>query len=48
MRVHVIPTFDNKFLIDSHYGVVIHRNFKPLYADDNYAQFFGHKSAMRC
>jgi len=44
MRVHVIPTFDNKFLIDSHYGVVIHRNFKPLYADDNYAQFFGHKS----
>ncbi|MGF1715334.1 sensor domain-containing diguanylate cyclase [Photobacterium chitinilyticum] len=23
---------------------MIHRNFKPLYADDNYAQFFGHKS----
>lgn len=28
-------------LINPNYGMVIHRNFVPLYADDNYAQFFG-------
>ena len=32
------------FQIDSAYGTVIHRNFKPLYADDNYARFFGYDS----
>lgn len=30
--------------IDSTYGVVIHRNFLPLYADEKYAQMFGFKS----
>ncbi|MGB0941009.1 MAG: sensor domain-containing diguanylate cyclase [Marinomonas sp.] len=28
-------------LIDPNYGMVIHRDFVPLYADDNYAKFFG-------
>ncbi|QIR15863.1 sensor domain-containing diguanylate cyclase [Shewanella aestuarii] len=31
---------------DSSYGVVIHRNFIPLYADDKYAQLFGYQSAQ--
>ncbi|EAQ63111.1 sensory transduction/ GGDEF family protein [Marinomonas sp. MED121] len=31
-------------LIDPNYGMVIHRDFIPLYADDNYAQFFGFKN----
>lgn len=35
-----------KLLIESHYAVVIHRNFKPLYADDNYARFFGYQTAQ--
>ncbi|MDD9175304.1 sensor domain-containing diguanylate cyclase [Aliivibrio finisterrensis] len=30
--------------IDSTYGVVIHRNFSPLYADEKYAQMFGFES----
>tara|TARA_R110001583_G_scaffold25250_4_gene91554 strand:- start:14605 stop:15852 length:1248 start_codon:yes stop_codon:yes gene_type:complete len=34
-----------KLLIEPHYGVVIHRDFKPLYADDNYANFYGYESA---
>lgn len=31
-------------LINPNYGMVIHRDFVPLYADDNYAQFFGFQS----
>ncbi|WP_413699984.1 diguanylate cyclase [Psychromonas sp. KJ10-10] len=34
-----------KLLIEPHYGVVIHRDFKPLYADDNYANFYGYHRA---
>ena len=33
-----------KGLIDPNYGMVIHRDFVPLYADDNYAKFFGFKT----
>lgn len=33
------------FAIDSTYGVVIHRNFKPLYADDKYAHIYGFEHA---
>ncbi|WP_170107612.1 sensor domain-containing diguanylate cyclase [Photobacterium lipolyticum] len=39
-----LPVLDKRFQIDSHYGVVVHRNFKPLYADDNYARTFGFDS----
>lgn len=35
-----------KLLIESHYGVVIHRDFKPLYADDDYARFYGYHEAQ--
>lgn len=35
-----------KLLIEPHYGIVIHRNFKPLFADDNYAHFYGFQSAQ--
>ncbi|MBC7004148.1 sensor domain-containing diguanylate cyclase [Photobacterium sp. BZF1] len=38
----LINSFIQRFQIDSSYGTVIHRNFKPLYADDSYAQFFGY------
>lgn len=31
----------NPIHIDSTYGVVIHRNFLPLYVDEKYAQMFG-------
>ncbi|WP_282109159.1 sensor domain-containing diguanylate cyclase [Shewanella algicola] len=31
---------------DTHYGVVIHQDFIPLYADDNYAKIFGYTSAQ--
>ncbi|WP_427977072.1 sensor domain-containing diguanylate cyclase [Agarivorans sp.] len=31
--------------ISANYGVVIHRNFVPLYADDAYAQLFGYSRA---
>ncbi len=34
-----------KDLINPNHGVVIHRDFVPLYADDNYAQFFGYQNA---
>lgn len=30
--------------IDSTYGVVVHRNFSPLYVDEKYAQMFGFES----
>ena len=33
-------------LIDPNYGMVIHRDFVPLYADDNYAKFFGFKTGQ--
>ncbi|MDO6541839.1 sensor domain-containing diguanylate cyclase [Photobacterium sanguinicancri] len=33
---------DEKFFIDSHYGVVVHRDFKPLYADEAYANYYGY------
>ncbi|MGF1692106.1 sensor domain-containing diguanylate cyclase [Photobacterium kagoshimensis] len=36
---------DEKVFIDSHYGVVIHRDFKPLYADDTYATHYGYTSS---
>ncbi|OAN13028.1 hypothetical protein A3K86_15285 [Photobacterium jeanii] len=36
---------DEKVFIDSHYGVVVHRDFKPLYADDTYANYFGYSNA---
>lgn len=32
--------------IDAHYGVVIHRDFKPLYANDDYAQCYGYQHAQ--
>ena len=35
---------NEQLLIESHYGVVIHRDFKPLYADDNYARFLGYQN----
>lgn len=38
--------FNEQLFIESHYGVVIHRDFKPLYADDNYARYFGYQSAQ--
>ena len=31
-------------VIDSTYGIVIHRNFIPLFADEKYAQTFGFES----
>ncbi|MDO6763283.1 sensor domain-containing diguanylate cyclase [Agarivorans sp. 1_MG-2023] len=31
--------------ISAYYGMVIHRNFVPLFADDRYAQMFGYESA---
>ena len=31
---------------DAHYGVVIHQDFIPLYADDNYAKIFGYNNAQ--
>lgn len=34
-----------KLLIEPDYGVVIHRDFKPLYTDDNYAHFYGYEGA---
>jgi diguanylate cyclase (GGDEF)-like protein/PAS domain S-box-containing protein len=34
-----------KLLIEPDYGVIIHRDFKPLYTDDNYAHFYGYKTA---
>lgn len=33
-------------LINPNYGMVIHRDFAPLYADDNYAAFFGFSCAQ--
>lgn len=38
--------FSEQLLIEPHYGVVVHRNFEPLYSDDNYARFYGYKSAQ--
>ena len=38
--------FSEQLLIEPHYGVVIHRDFEPLYSDDNYARFYGYKSAQ--
>tara|TARA_Y100001956_G_scaffold77944_1_gene89025 strand:+ start:1524 stop:2777 length:1254 start_codon:yes stop_codon:yes gene_type:complete len=35
------------FNINSTYGVVIHRNFKPLYVDDKYAHIFGYESGQQ-
>ncbi|MCW8328858.1 sensor domain-containing diguanylate cyclase [Photobacterium sp. SDRW27] len=37
---------NEQLLIESHYGVVVHRGFKPLYADDNYARYFGYQSGQ--
>ncbi|WP_375320342.1 diguanylate cyclase [Aliivibrio logei] len=34
----------DKVHVDSTYGVVIHRNFSPLYVDEKYAQMFGFQS----
>lgn len=31
--------------INTRYGIVIHRDFIPLYSDDNYAKFLGYSSA---
>lgn len=42
MAQHV--ALNAQLLIESHYGVVIHRDFKPLYADDSYAQHYGYQS----
>ncbi|KXI21920.1 hypothetical protein [Photobacterium sanguinicancri] len=36
---------NEKIFIDSHYGVVVHRDFKPLYADDTYAAYYGYTSS---
>ena len=33
------------FATDSTYGVVIHRNFRPLYVDEKYAHIYGFQSA---
>jgi diguanylate cyclase (GGDEF)-like protein/PAS domain S-box-containing protein len=41
-----VPNISEKLLIEPHYGVVIHRDFKPLYVDDNYADFYGYQSAQ--
>jgi diguanylate cyclase (GGDEF)-like protein/PAS domain S-box-containing protein len=41
-----VSSASEKLLIESNYGVVIHRDFKPLYADDNYAKFFGYQTAQ--
>ncbi len=38
--------FNEQLFIESHYGVVIHRDFKPLYADDTYARYFGYQSSQ--
>ncbi|MCG6201053.1 sensor domain-containing diguanylate cyclase [Psychromonas antarctica] len=40
-----MSSHSEQLLIESHYAVVIHQDFKPLYADDNYARFFGYQSA---
>jgi diguanylate cyclase (GGDEF)-like protein/PAS domain S-box-containing protein len=37
--------FSEKLLIEPDYGVIIHRDFKPLYTDDNYAHFYGYQGA---
>ena len=41
-----MSSISEQLLIDPHYGVVIHRDFKPLYADDDYAKFFGYETAQ--
>ncbi|KLV02196.1 hypothetical protein ABT56_21575 [Photobacterium aquae] len=38
--IHTDPLF-----IDSAYGVVIHRDFKPLYVNDEYAKYLGFQSS---
>ncbi len=38
--------FSEQLLIEPHYGVVVHRDFEPLYSDDNYARFYGYKHAQ--
>ncbi len=44
MPVNSKVNLNEMLLIESQYGVVIHRDFKPLYADDNYAHYFGYES----
>jgi len=41
-----MPGFSEQLLIEPHYGVIVHRNFETLYSDDNYARFYGYKSAQ--
>jgi len=41
-----VPNYSEQLLIKPDYATVIHRNFNPLYADDNYAKFFGYQSAQ--
>ena len=41
-----MSSHSEQLLIESHYAVVIHRDFKALYADDNYARFFGYQTAQ--
>ena len=40
-----MSSLSEQLLIEPHYGMVIHRDFKPLYADDDYAKFFGYQAA---
>lgn len=40
-----MSSLSEKLLIEPDYGMVIHRDFKPLYTDDNYANFYGYKAA---
>ncbi|MDX2027647.1 MAG: diguanylate cyclase [Alphaproteobacteria bacterium] len=42
--VKIVPDF-NRLVENSVQGVVIHRNFKPLYANRAFARLFGYKSA---
>ncbi|WP_170107700.1 sensor domain-containing diguanylate cyclase [Photobacterium lipolyticum] len=44
--MNLSPAINEQLFIKSHYGVVIHRDFKALYADDNYARYFGYQSGQ--
>ncbi|MGF1757639.1 sensor domain-containing diguanylate cyclase [Photobacterium sagamiensis] len=44
--MNLSPAINEQQFIKSHYGVVIHRDFKALYADDNYARYFGYQSGQ--
>ena len=46
MPVSPNDALNEQLFIESHYGVVIHRGFKPLYADDNYARYFGYECSQ--